>query len=122
MNNLLEYSKYDPRNEYKAEDRRDLDIDKVRKSKEYRNVIDLGFKEVHSYQQDLNNTLKFIRTKQKQKEDGHGDVFYTIHPSGTVRRYNPKYLKVVEMISEDFLNHLEVLKNIQRLLGIFLTI
>ena len=68
MNNLLEYSKYDPRNEYKAEDRRDLDIDKVRKSKEYRNVIDLGFKEVHSYQQDLNNTLKFIRTKQKQKE------------------------------------------------------
>ena len=30
MNNLLEYSKYDPRKEYKAEDRRDLDIDKVR--------------------------------------------------------------------------------------------
>ena len=93
MNNLLEYSKYDPRNEYKAEDRRDLDIDKVRKSKEYRNVIDLGFKEVHSYQQDLNNTLKFIRTKQKQKEDGHGDVFYTIHPTGTVRRYNPEKTK-----------------------------
>ena len=89
MNNLLEYLKYDPRNEYKAEDRRDLDIDKVRKSKEYRNVIDLGFKEVHSYQQDLNNTLKFTRTKHKQKEEGHGDVFYTIHPSGIVRRYNP---------------------------------
>ena len=89
MNNLLEYSKYDPRKEYKAEDRRDLDIDKVRKSKEYRNVIDLGFKEVHSHQQDLNNTLKFTRTKHKQKEEGHGDVFYTIHPTGTVRRYNP---------------------------------
>jgi hypothetical protein len=89
MNNLLEYSKYDPRKEYKTEDRRDLDIEKVRKSKEYRSIIDLGFKEVHSHQQDLNNTLKFTRTKHKEKEKGHGDVFYTIHPTGKVRRYNP---------------------------------
>ena len=89
MNNLLEYSKYDPRKEYKAEDRRDLDIEKVRKSKEYRSIIDLGFKEVHSHQQDLNNTLKFTRTKHKENEKGHGDVFYTIHPTGIVRRYNP---------------------------------
>lgn len=89
MNHLLEYSKYDPRDEYKTEDRRDLDIDKIKKSKEYRNLIDLGFSEVNSYQQELNNTLKFLRIKNKQKEEGHGDVFYTVHPTGIVRRYNP---------------------------------
>lgn len=33
--------------------------------------------------------MKFIRSKNKQKEPGYDDVFYTIHPTGTVRRYNP---------------------------------
>jgi hypothetical protein len=89
MNNLLEYSKYDPRNEYDSETRRELDLDRVRKSKEFRKLLDLGFKEETSHQQQLNNTLKFVRTKHKQKERGHDDVFYTIHPSGIVRRYNP---------------------------------
>ena len=35
------------------------------------------------------DTLKFKRVENKRRERGHSDVFYTIHPSGTVRRYNP---------------------------------
>jgi len=89
MKFLLEYEKYDPRDEYDSETRRELSLDKIRKTKDYRRIIDLGFKEVHSHQQDLNNTLKFVRTKNKEFEKGHGDVFYTIHPTGIVRRYNP---------------------------------
>ena len=90
MRFLLEYEKYDPRDEYDAETRRELSLEKIRKTKDYRRIIDLGFKEVHSHQQDLNNTLKFVRTKNKESEKGHGDVFYTVHPSGIVRRYNPE--------------------------------
>ena len=89
MKFLLEYEKYDPRDEYDSETRRELSLEKIRKTKDYRRIIDLGFNEVHSHQQDLNNTLKFVRTKNKESEKGHGDVFYTIHPTGIVRRYNP---------------------------------
>ncbi len=52
-------------------------------------IIDLGFKEDTSFQQELNNTIKFVRSRHKQSEDGFGEVFYTIHPSGSIRRYNP---------------------------------
>jgi hypothetical protein len=69
--------------------RRDLDLDKIRSTPAYRNIIKLGFREETSHQQELNNTLKFTRVREKQKEVGHDPVFYTIHPSGTVRRYNP---------------------------------
>ena len=74
---------------YKEENRRPINLDAVRRTKEYRSLLSLGFKEDTSYQQELNNTMKFVRTKNKQKEPGYGDVFYTIHPTGTVRRYNP---------------------------------
>ena len=90
LNHLLEYEKYDPRLEYKTDSRRDISLDDIRKSGAYRNIIDLGFEEEHSHQQELNNTLKFVRIKHKQRERGHGDVFYTVHPSGIVRRYNPE--------------------------------
>jgi hypothetical protein len=89
MNFLLEFEKYDPRKEYLADERREINLDRVRRSKEYRNLIYMGFEEETSHQQDLNNTLKFVRKKNKQREKGHDDVFYTIHPTGTVRRYNP---------------------------------
>jgi hypothetical protein len=49
----------------------------------------MGFIEDTSHQQSLNNTLKFTRQRNKQREKGKDDVFYTIHPSGIVRRYNP---------------------------------
>jgi hypothetical protein len=89
MKFLLEYEKYKPENEYKEESRRELNLNLVRKNLVYKKIIDLGFKEDTSHQQELNNTLKFIRTANKQKERGHSDVFYTIHPTGVVRRYNP---------------------------------
>jgi hypothetical protein len=66
-----------------------LNLDSVRRSKEYKRIIKLGFEEETSHQQEINNTLKFVRSKHKQTEKGHDDVFYTIHPTGTVRRYNP---------------------------------
>jgi hypothetical protein len=89
VKNVLSFSKYDPNKEYKRETRRDIDLKYIRNSKEYRRIIDLGFKDVTSHQQDLNNTIKLTRRIKKQSERGHDDVFYTIHPSGTVRRYNP---------------------------------
>ena len=89
MENLLNFKDYEPAEEYKSESRRSLNLDSVRGSKEYKRIIKLGFEEETSHQQEINNTMKFIRTKQKQKEKGHDDVFYTIHPTGTVRRYNP---------------------------------
>jgi len=85
----LNFKDYEPAEEYKSESRRSLNLDSVRGSKEYKRIIKLGFEEETSHQQEINNTMKFIRTKQKQKEKGHDDVFYTIHPTGTVRRYNP---------------------------------
>jgi len=90
LHHLLEFKKYDPRLEYKTDTRRDISLDDIRKSGPYRNIIHLGFEEDHSHQQELNNTLKFVRIKHKQRERGHGDVFYTVHPSGIVRRYNPE--------------------------------
>jgi hypothetical protein len=89
MKNILSFKKYNPENEYKRDSRREINLDSIRKTKAFQRVLDLGFKENSSYQQELNNTIKFIRTKKKQSEPGHDDVFYTIHPSGTVRRYNP---------------------------------
>ena len=89
MKNLLTFKKYDPSKEYKVDTRRDLNLDKIRSTPAYRNIIKLGFKEETSHQQELNNTLKFTRVREKQKEKDHDPVFYTIHPSGTVRRYNP---------------------------------
>jgi hypothetical protein len=89
MDFLLEFEKYDPRKEYLSDERRELNLDKVRRSKEYRTLLHMGFSEDTSHQQSLNNTIKFVRKKNKQKESGHDDVFYTIHPSGIVRRYNP---------------------------------
>ena len=73
----------------KEENRKPINLDAVRRTKEYRSLLALGFKEDTSHQQELNNTLKFVRTANKQKEKGHTDVFYTIHPTGLVRRYNP---------------------------------
>lgn len=93
MKNLLEFKKYDPENEYKEEYRREIDLNSVRKSQDYRNIIKMGFKETTSHQQELNNTLKFQRVREKEKEAGHSPVFYTIHPTGIVRRYNPKKSK-----------------------------
>ena len=78
---------------YKEENRKPINIDAVRRTKEYRKLLSLGFKDDTSHQQELNNTLKFIRTKNKQKENGYDDVFYTVHPTGTVRRYNPPKTK-----------------------------
>lgn len=90
MDHLLEYRKFkDPQKMYREENRRPINLDAVRRTKEYRKILSLGFKEETSHQQELNNTMKFIRTKHKQREEGHDDVFYTIHPTGTVRRYNP---------------------------------
>ncbi len=89
MKHVLSFKKYDPNKEYKTETRRKINLDRVRKTRSYRMVMDLGFKEDTSDQQALNNTMKFVRSKEKQKEPGHDKVFYTIHPSGTVRRYNP---------------------------------
>ncbi len=89
MNHILEYEKYDPEKEYSSETRREVNLDTVRKLVDYERLIDLGFKEVTSHQQELNNTLKFTRNDNVQKERGHGKVFYTVHPTGKVRRYNP---------------------------------
>ena len=89
MENLLNFKDYEPAEEYKSESRRSLNLDSVRRSKEYKRIIKLGFDEETSHQQEINNTLKFIRSKHKQTEKDHDDVFYTIHPTGTVRRYNP---------------------------------
>ena len=89
MKNLVSFKNYKPSKEYKAQSRRNLNLDRVRQTRAYARIIELGFKEDPSHQQDLNNTMKFIRIRKKQKEPGHDDVFYTIHPTGTVRRYNP---------------------------------
>lgn len=89
MKHLILYEKYNPSKEYKVGSRRKLNLNRLRQSRAYRRIIELGFKEDTSHQQELNNTLRFVRTRKKQKETGHDDVFYTIHPSGTVRRYNP---------------------------------
>lgn len=89
MKNILSFKKYNPENEYKKKFRRELNLDNLRKTKAFFRILDLGFREETSHQQELNNTIKFVRTRNKQGEAGHSDVFYTIHPSGTVRRYNP---------------------------------
>jgi hypothetical protein len=90
LKHLFEFKKFkEPQDMYKEENRRPINLDAVRRTKEYRSLLSLGFKEDTSHQQELNNTMKFVRTKKKQKEPGYDDVFYTIHPTGTVRRYNP---------------------------------
>ena len=89
MKHIISFKNYKPDLEYKVETRRDLDLDVIRNMREYKKILGLGFKDITSHQQELNNTIKFVRTRKKQKERGHDEVFYTIHPSGTVRRYNP---------------------------------
>lgn len=89
MKSLLEYRKYDPKNEYQEDTRREVDLDRIRRGQEYRDILELGFEEVTSHQQEINNTIKFQRKNQPEVE-GFGEVFYTIHPTGVVRRYNPR--------------------------------
>ena len=89
MKFLLEYEKYNPEDEYRFDSRRSLNLDLVRKSVSYKRLIELGFKEDTSHQQEINNTLKFVSTTNNKNEKGHDKVFYTIHPTGKVRRYNP---------------------------------
>jgi hypothetical protein len=81
LKHLFEYKKFEPQEMYKEENRKPINIDAVRRTKEYRKLLSLGFKDDTSHQQELNNTLKFVRTKHKQKEIGYDDVFYTIHPT-----------------------------------------
>jgi len=90
MKHLFEFKKFkEPQDLYKEENRKTINLDAVRRTKEYRKILSLGFKDDTSHQQEMNSTLKFVRTKNKQKETGYDDVFYTIHPTGIVRRYNP---------------------------------
>jgi len=89
VKNILNFKRYDPENEYKEDYRREINLGVVKKSKPYKALIAMGFKDVTSHQQELNNTIKFIRTDNIEKEPGHDTPFYTIHPSGTIRRYNP---------------------------------
>ena len=90
MEHLFEFKKFiEPQEMYKEENRKTINLDAVRRTKEYRRILTLGFREDTSHQQELNSTMKFVRTKNKQKEPGYDEVFYTIHPTGTVRRYNP---------------------------------
>lgn len=88
MRSLVSYRDYDPRSEYYEETRREINLDNIRKSSEYLDIIGLGFEDTTSHQQEINNTLKFQRKNQPELE-GYGDVFYTVHPTGSVRRYNP---------------------------------
>lgn len=95
MKNLKSYKDYNPVEEYKKDERREINLETLRKSKEYKSIIKLGFSETTSHQQELNNTLKFERKRERQKEKGKDKVFYTIHPSGIVRRYNPDKSKEI---------------------------
>jgi hypothetical protein len=88
MKHLELFEKYTASQEYKADSRRDIDLEKVRGLNEYKDITDLGFVEDTSFQQELNNTIKFVRKRHKQSQEGFADVFYTIHPSGAIRRYN----------------------------------
>ena len=64
MIHLFEFEKYDPTEEYKEDSRRDIDLEKIRKSQEYEDIIGLGFKDTTSHQQEINNTLKLERKRQ----------------------------------------------------------
>lgn len=88
MENLFEYEDHKKLKEYKADSRREIDLDLVRNLPEYDELKRMGVNEITSDQQELNSTLKFSPTWQK-KEKGFQEVFYTIHPTGIVRRYNP---------------------------------
>lgn len=89
MKNLISFSNYEPDEEYKSDSRREMNLNPVRRSAEFKELLRMGFEEVTSDQQELNSTLKFVRVKNKEKDRGHDYPFYTIHPTGTVRRYNP---------------------------------
>jgi len=95
VKNIKSYKDYKPEKEYEKSTRREVNLDVLRKSKDYKDIIKMGFKETTSHQQELNNTLKFERKKEKQKEKGKGKTFYTVHPSGIVRRYNPDKSKEI---------------------------
>jgi hypothetical protein len=105
VKNLKTYKNYDPEKEYKKPTRREMNLDVLRKSKDYKNIIKMGFKETTSHQQELNNTLKFERGREKQKEKGKGKTFYTVHPSGIIRRYNPdKSKEILQGSGNDLVN------------------
>ena len=89
MKNLVSFRKYNPDKEYQEKTRREINLKNLKNTRAFKRILDLGFADDTSHQQELNNTIKFIRTRNKQREIGHSDVFYTIHPSGIVRRYNP---------------------------------
>ena len=89
LKNEFSVGEYTPSDEYQEGLRRNINLNSIRKTKEYRNIIDLGFIDDTSHQQELNNTIKFIRKSDIDKEFGMDPVFYTIHPTGTIRRYNP---------------------------------
>lgn len=113
MKYVVIFEEYDPSDEYKLDSRRAINLDRIRKSIEYKRIMDLGFEEETSHQQELNNSMKFIRTENKQREKGHGDVFYTIHPTGTVRRYNPiRSKETPEGSGNDIKKFVEPFKNI----------
>jgi hypothetical protein len=88
MINLFEFDDLSKMKEYKAETRRDLNLDIVRNLPEYEELMRMGVVDETSHQQNINNTLKLVPGWQR-KEKGHQKVYYTIHPTGIVRRYNP---------------------------------
>lgn len=112
MEYILEFDKYDPKKEYISSERRSLNLSRLRRTKEYRTLLKMGFVEDSSHQQELNNTLKFKRTRKKENQLGHDDVFYTIHPTGIVRRYNPmKSEETPEGFGNDIKNFFSPFKN-----------
>jgi len=60
MKNVLSFSDYDPELEYKSDTRREMNLNRVRRSREYKELIKKGFKELTSEQQELNSTMKLI--------------------------------------------------------------
>jgi hypothetical protein len=125
VKNILSFSDYDPADEYKAELRRDLNLNVIRRSPEYKELIRMGFEEETSDQQELNNTLKFIRTRRAERDRGHDFPFYTIHPSGTVRRYNPPKSKEfpegsgndIKVFKKPFVKGRDYIKGLKYLIG-----
>lgn len=125
MKNVLSFSDYDPTDEYKADLRRDINLNVVRRSPYYKELIRMGFEEVTSDQQDLNNTMKFIRIRRTAKDRGHDLPFYTIHPTGTVRRYNPPKSEEqpegsgndIKTFEKPFVRNRDYIKGIKYLIG-----
>lgn len=88
MINLFEFDDFSKLKEYKADTRREINLEVVRNLPEYEELLRMGVSDETSGQQEINNTLKLVPGWQR-KEKGHQKVFYTVHPTGIVRRYNP---------------------------------